>query len=625
MDGETLLLRMKNVSAIQRFLSVDGRRLVLGSHSSCDVCLPKVSGGIAWRHVEIWRDRFGLWVRDLNTTFGTAVNRLWIDGMLQASLCVGDELWIGGAEMELLPMTTPIPAIDRKRVRVDRSAPVLHPNHPARIRCTQLRPSERQVLLWMTRGYTTNKQIANVLFISENTVRTELSGAFHTLGVHSREECLAWLRYSTLPVTFRGGVSPVAQVSMRNGLVQSVSLRPDRPRERGACGLPAVSLTEGAGGPPAPRLTKGKPISGGPSLLRGIGLSGKGRRLLRRAMTLLELLVVVAIVAILIAILLPAIQHAREAARRTGCRSNLKQLGLALQNYHAAYNCFPPGNHAGWKGSGAVGESGISALAMLLPYLDQRALYNAINFEHPASQGDDLNRPWVRGAPYFGQFVNTTAYFSQVFGFLCPSDSLENYPGHKGVGATSYAGNYSSGYQIAGSNGVLFWSDQGLVRLSGITDGTANTVAMSEWIRGDDDGELLSIRSDVFQLTQDLSQPNQFEQFVETCRSVRANYNTSVGGFRHWSYRGEYWILGDVGRTLYNHVLPPNSTNCTHRGRMFGEFLPGAIGASSWHSGGVHVMACDGSVRCISDAIELRIWRAIATRSGGENPPANSL
>jgi len=339
----------------------------------------------------------------------------------------------------------------------------------------------------------------------------------------------------------------------------------------------------------------------------------------QRAFTVLELLVVIGVMALLVAILMPAIQHAREAARRATCRNNLKQLGLALHNYDSTYNCFPPGNHAGWKGVRGGGESGISALTMLLPYLDQRALYNSINFEHPASQGDDPNRPWHSAAPYFGQFVNSTAYFSQVTAFLCPSDSLENHPGHRGVGSTSYAGNYSSAYQVQGSDGVLFWSDQGQVRISNITDGTSQTVAMSEWIRGDDDDELLSDRSDVFQLPTDLSRPNQFDQFVESCRSIRPNYRNAVGGFRHWSYRGEYWILGDVGRTLYNHVLPPNSISCTHRGRIFGEFLPGAIGASSWHPGGVHVLTCDGSVRFVQEVIHLPVWRALASRSGGES------
>jgi prepilin-type processing-associated H-X9-DG protein len=259
---------------------------------------------------------------------------------------------------------------------------------------------------------------------------------------------------------------------------------------------------------------------------------------------------------------------------------------------------------------------------MLLPYLDQRDLYNAINFEHPASQGDDFSNPWHPGPPYFGQFVNTTAYFRPVQVFLCPSDSIQNNPGHKSVGVTSYAGNYSSGYQVRGSDGVMFWSDQGLVRMSDIIDGASHTAAMSEWIRGDDDAKTLSPKTDVFHLPTNLSQPSQFEQFVDACRSLQPD-QSYVGGFQHWSYRGEYWILGDVGRTLYNHVLPPNSISCTQRGKVFGDFLRGALGASSQHSGGVHVLACDGSVRFIGDSIDLAIWRALATRAGGEALPEN--
>ena len=91
--------------------------------------------------------------------------------------------------------------------------------------------------------------------------------------------------------------------------------------------------------------------------------------------TLIELLVVIAIIAVLIALLLPAVQQAREAARRTQCRNNMHQLGLALHNYHDAHNCFP----IFWMGF----DQGVSPFALLLPYLDESAAYNAINYDHP--------------------------------------------------------------------------------------------------------------------------------------------------------------------------------------------------------------------------------------------------
>lgn len=112
------------------------------------------------------------------------------------------------------------------------------------------------------------------------------------------------------------------------------------------------------------------------------------RSAMRRGFTLIELLVVIAIIAVLIALLLPAVQQAREAARRTQCKNNLKQIGLALHNYHDAHDCFPPGQIRGWNGSFDSGN-GFAWGALILPFMDQANLYNLLNPSIPIFEGQN--------------------------------------------------------------------------------------------------------------------------------------------------------------------------------------------------------------------------------------------
>src|SRR5262249_3851998 len=136
----------------------------------------------------------------------------------------------------------------------------------------------------------------------------------------------------------------------------------------------------------------------------------------RRGFTLIELLVVIAIIAVLIALLLPAVQAAREAARRSQCVNNLKQIGLALHNYESGNGAFPPGNvtaRRGYTDPTLSQWTSWSPHAMLLPYLEQTALYNAANFSLACCQD----------APEAHQ-TNLTVILTRVSGFLCPSDGL---------------------------------------------------------------------------------------------------------------------------------------------------------------------------------------------------------
>ncbi len=196
--------------------------------------------------------------------------------------------------------------------------------------------------------------------------------------------------------------------------------------------------------------------------------------------TLIELLVVIAIIAVLIALLLPAVQAAREAARRSQCINNLKQIGLAIHNYHQAIDSLPPG-HFG------TGWNDWNAITMLLPYMEQGSLYNTINFANVGDAAAPVYKP------------NTTAFRTKINGLLCPSDpdrltnvfGHSNYYGNSGNTPESIFDNKSHG----ASNG-LFASvnhengkpNANAVSFRDITDGLSQTAAFSERVKGINSG-----------------------------------------------------------------------------------------------------------------------------------------
>ena len=187
----------------------------------------------------------------------------------------------------------------------------------------------------------------------------------------------------------------------------------------------------------------------------------------RRGFTLIELLVVIAIIAVLIALLLPAVQQAREAARRTQCKNNLKQLGLALHNYHDVHNRFPMECYWGLKAGGAYLPYHHTWLSGVLPYIEQTALYNSIDFKLPAWNGTVGPRPHVA---------------TQLPALLCPSDGgLQPVTGTHGVAITNYAAAHGYDWWSRGpmdrQGGQEIWSGgiftpQLSSRIGDITDGT---------------------------------------------------------------------------------------------------------------------------------------------------------
>src|SRR5271165_6117532 len=210
------------------------------------------------------------------------------------------------------------------------------------------------------------------------------------------------------------------------------------------------------------------------------------KRMSQRAFTLIELLVVIAIIAVLIALLLPAVQAAREAARRIQCTNNLKQIGLALHNYHAANGSFPLGGTVAWAYGGEQYWGVWSAQTLMLPYIEQGPLYNTANFSW-ANQLD------------MGTQINSTTFNANIAAFLCPSDGLggtssssvsnnNNYFGS--IGTTTYpssqtgTGIFAPGASAQGA-GVAPIPARIAYTIASVTDGTSNTVAFAEGAVGD--------------------------------------------------------------------------------------------------------------------------------------------
>jgi prepilin-type N-terminal cleavage/methylation domain-containing protein len=297
----------------------------------------------------------------------------------------------------------------------------------------------------------------------------------------------------------------------------------------------------------------------------------------RRGFTLIELLTVIAIIAILISLLLPAVQQAREAARRTSCRNNLKQIGLALHNYHEAHKCFPFGQ----GGSGGK----YSAISQVLSYLEQKNVYDAINFNLDVT---DPANGFPRGV--------------EMAVLRCPSDSDNTQPASGA--AINYYGNKGSSiyWGATDQNGVFFKSS--CVRIRDIKDGTTQTAAFSERVLTDGSNGTVSPIADVF-LGNSGGDPNTPDEAVSMCYAV--DINNLANQFP--VFMGAPWMNG---QHCYLHVDTPNRRSC--------GFYPtkATMPASSWHPGGVHTLLCDGSVHFISENINRQIWRAMGTRNGKE-------
>ena len=350
----------------------------------------------------------------------------------------------------------------------------------------------------------------------------------------------------------------------------------------------------------------------------------------RRGFTLIELLVVIAIIAVLIALLLPAVQMAREAARRTQCRNNLKQIGVALHNYHDVYGVFPPIQTDNQFNTNNTRDTAYFSMnAFLLPDLEQSATFNAINFKISMGQITGTS-----GGPIPLTSPNLTAANNIVEGFLCPSDNYASQNKSMNAANNNYVANYgwprnSTGIDgrrpvtatsLQGPNGFISVStlrvnslDDGPVDTNvgarDIVDGLAFTAAYSERLINTLDNADTDERRMWY--TDLVRTPKTQQRIMDFCKSATVPQTP-------WSrYIGGAWISGwpNVGNT-YMHLMMPNTRNCyTNRSFFDGSMF---TGASSNHPGGVNVLMADGAVRSVSNSVDAVVWWSIGSRNGQE-------
>jgi len=341
----------------------------------------------------------------------------------------------------------------------------------------------------------------------------------------------------------------------------------------------------------------------------------------RLGFTLIELLVVIAIIAVLIALLLPAVQAAREAARRSQCVNNLKQIGLSLHNYHSTHDKLP------W-GAGPWGWNDWSAHTMILPYMEQAQIFNAINFTAGAA----------------GNSQNTTAVYARISAFLCPSDldrltspeGHNNYMGNAGSAPNSFYGNGASSLGANGSfagifcfvgvdcgggvppcpgaNGQSGWS----MGFRDITDGLSQTAAFSERVKGIGNNNNVQFDSTLPTSTcvviNSVGTPADASPNAAQTACLAANPKPT-STMDSEDAQGERWFVGYASCSRYNHVMMPNTWSCSisdNTGRE-SEYC-----ASSRHPGVINVLFADGSVKGVKNSIQARTWWALGTRSNNE-------
>jgi prepilin-type N-terminal cleavage/methylation domain-containing protein/prepilin-type processing-associated H-X9-DG protein len=335
----------------------------------------------------------------------------------------------------------------------------------------------------------------------------------------------------------------------------------------------------------------------------------------RRAFTLIELLVVIAIIGVLIALLLPAIQAAREAARRSQCTNNMKQLGLALHNYEGTVGVLPPTlSIRGPSSPGGPWTNSLGAHPRILPFAEQGAIFNAINFEI------EMYSP-----------PNLTATASRLRIIVCPSEEQQTFVHNVGGEMSVSSYNYCMGdwFVWAGTasnrkNRSAFGPNQSR-RLAEFRDGLSNTLWMSE-------GKSYQPYYRDCPTLANVNDPNSVPPPTADPHTIVPEYRGGSCAVRIEGHNE--WVESAVHHIGFTTAWPPNKQirggpsneyhdldiNSKREKTAVADTLPrfAAITARSYHTGGVNALLGDGSVRFVKSTIDGTVWRSLGSVAGGE-------